>query len=101
MGSVSSVDLRTVVARSDKLLHTDVDGDVTMINVDTGKYYAHTSVGARIWSLLDQPRSAGEVCDRLMAEYRVDRPRCEDEVVNFLRKMAEEGVVVTVPPTAS
>jgi hypothetical protein len=86
-----SVDTRFM--RSEKLLYSQVDGDVTMMSVETGKYYSLTAVGARIWSLLDQPRSVRQVCDGLMAEYRVEPARCEGDVLNIFRRMAEEGVV--------
>ena len=90
---MSNIDLRTIVARSDTLLYSTVDGDVTMMSVETGNYYGLTAVGARIWSLLDQPASAAEVCDRLMKEYRVERARCEIEVLNVFQRMVDEGVL--------
>jgi hypothetical protein len=98
MSAPLDIELETVVARSDKLLHSDVDGDVTMMSVENGKYYGLSSVGARIWTLLEHPASAGQVCLRLMREYRVERARCESDVLTLFRTMADEGVVVVVGP---
>jgi hypothetical protein len=89
-----SIDSSTIVARSGQLLYSTVDGDVTMMSVDTGNYYSLTAVGARIWLLLEQPQSAAEVCNRLMKEYRVERGRCEHEVLGVFQKMIDEGVLI-------
>lgn len=90
-----SMNLDSVVARSGKILHTDVDGDVTMMSVETGRYYSVSAVGARIWALLEQPRTGAQICDALLTEYRIERSRCEAEVLHFLGQLAEEQVVVT------
>jgi hypothetical protein len=90
---MTSIDLATLVARSDKVLYSTVDGDVTMMSVETGNYYGLTAVGARIWSLLEQPASAADVCNRLMKEYRIERTRCENEVLSVFRRMIDEGVL--------
>lgn len=96
MSVLIDITLETIVARSDRLLFSHVDGDVTMMSVETGKYYGLSSVGARIWSLLERPMSAIQMCEQLRTEYRVDRARCEGEVLKVFRRMADEGVVNVV-----
>jgi hypothetical protein len=95
---VKDIDLQTAVVRSDKLLFSQIDSDVTMMSIDTGRYYSLGSVGARVWALLEQPASASDICQRLQAEYRVDASQCEAEVLALLRQMAGEGVVEVVAP---
>jgi hypothetical protein len=96
-----AIDLRTVLVRSRDLVSSDVDGEISMMNVETGKYYGLASVGARIWALLAQPTDVQSVCDRLMREYRVDRTTCEQDVLRFLEHMAAEGVVTPAPTVTS
>jgi hypothetical protein len=91
--SSTDIDLQTEISRSDRILYSEVDGDVTMMSVETGKYYSLRAVGARIWSLLERPTSAALICDQLMAEYRVDRERCEADVMRVMRHLASEGIV--------
>jgi len=92
------IDLQTALARSEQLLYSEVDGDVTMMSVENGKYYSLRDVGARIWALLERPMSPEQICDQLMAEYRIDRERCEADVMRVLRQMASEGVVEPAVP---
>jgi hypothetical protein len=89
----ANIELQTAVARSEGILYSDLDGAVTMMSVENGKYYSLKDVGARIWSLLEQPMSAEQICNQLMAEYRVDRARCESEVIHIVRQMASEGII--------
>jgi hypothetical protein len=88
-----TVDLQTLVSRSDSLVSSAIEGEVTMMNVQTGKYYGLTTVGARIWALLETPTPVTALCDQLVTEYRVGRETCENEVLTFLQRMADEGVI--------
>ena len=94
------IDLDTVVARSAQLVSSQVDGDIMMMNAATGKYYSLASVGARVWELLGEPKSARQLCASLAAEYRVERSRCEQEVVAFIRQMTAEGVLAVTSSAA-
>lgn len=87
---------QTLLARSNQVLYSEVDGDVTMMSVENGKYYSLKEVGARIWALLEQPMSPEQICNQLMVEYRVDRERCEGEVISVMRQMASEGILERV-----
>lgn len=94
------IDLDTVISRSVQLVSSEVDGDIMMMNAATGKYYSLAAVGARVWELLGEPTSARQLCDRLSAEYRVERARCESEVLALIRQMAGEDIVGVASSTA-
>jgi hypothetical protein len=89
----TDIDPQTILTRSSQMLYSEVDGDVTMMSVETGKYYSLRNVGARIWRLMERPISPEQICTQLMAEYRVDRERCEGEVIRVIQQMASEGIV--------
>lgn len=98
MAASTDIAPQTVLARSSQVLYSEVDGDVTMMSVESGKYYSLKEVGARIWSLLERPMCPEQICDQLMAEYRIDRERCEADVMSVLRHMASEGIVEHAAP---
>ena len=93
MTTTANIDLKTTLTRSARILYSELDDAVTMMNVESGKYYSLKDIGARIWALLEQPMSAEQVCDQLMVEYRVERERCEGDVIGVMRQMASEGIV--------
>ena len=59
-------------------------GEAALLHLGTGQYHALNEVGTRIWALLAEPSSLGEICAVLCAEYEVDAERCTTEVVNYL-----------------
>jgi hypothetical protein len=97
MDATAGIELGTVLVRSKELVFSPVEGEISLLNVGTGKYYGLVSVGARIWTLLADPMKVQTICDHLMSQYRVDRATCEAGVLSFVRQMAAEGVVTTAP----
>ena len=74
----------TIVTPSKDLLACDLDKDVVLLNFKTGMYYGFDGVGARIWSLVQEPRSVAEIRDTLVKEYDVEPARCEQDIVQLL-----------------
>lgn len=64
-----------------------------ILNLKNTVYYGLDPVGARIWNLLQRPRTVGEVRDALLAEYEVDAERCERDLLGLLEKMRAEGLI--------
>ena len=93
----SAVDLNTMLVRSPELVQCEIDGDVTMMSVESGKYYTLRAVGARVWSMLAEPIQLRVVCDQLMSAYVVERDRCESDVLRLAQRMLQEQIVMLVP----
>jgi hypothetical protein len=56
-------------------------------------YYGLDAVGARIWSLIQEPRTVNEIRDILLEEYEVEPERCERDLLALLQKLADEGLI--------
>ena len=78
---------RTIVSRSDEPVFTEVDGKVVMMSVDQGMYFALESEGGRIWALLEQPRTAHEMCAVLTEEFDIDGETCLRQILDFLAEL--------------
>jgi hypothetical protein len=83
----------TVVADRDAL-SSAVGGETVLLHFSAGTYFGLDEVGTRIWELISEPRSVGELRDRLLEEYDVDPERCEAALVALLDKMAAHGLVM-------
>ena len=101
MSEPSSIALGAVLARSQERVFSAVDDEISLMNVETSRYYGLASTGARIWALLIEPMSVQAICDRLIRQYRVARATCEADVLRFVEHLAAEGVVTTVPAVAA
>ena len=86
----------TVIASKDQVWR-ELDGEAIVLNLETGVYYGLDPVGARIWSLLQEPIRVEQICQKLLDEYDVDRTACHEDLLALLEGMADSGLIqVTV-----
>jgi hypothetical protein len=82
----------TVVAAKDQV-SSDLGGEVAILDLKAGVYYGLDAVGARIWSLIQEPRTVNEIRNILLEEYEVQPERCERDLLVLLQRLADEGLI--------
>ncbi len=82
----------TVVAAKDQV-SSDLGGEVAILDLKAGVYYGLDAVGARIWSLIQEPRTVNEIRNILLEEYEVEPERCERDLLVLLQRLATEGLI--------
>lgn len=93
MSDSKTVSLTSVLSRSADLVWSEIDGEVSMLHIESGRYFGLRSTGVAIWRHLEHPIPVETLCDRLVTEYRVDRARCEQDVLQFTRQLVAEGLL--------
>jgi hypothetical protein len=87
------MELTQKIARSDNFVFNEVDGELVMMNIETGAYASLNETGKSIWTLLDAPKSLSEVVSSLVEEYEIDQATCEKEVLPFVENMLKSEVL--------
>ena len=82
----------SVVAARDPVF-SDLGDEVAILDFKSGMYYGLDEVGARVWSLIQEPRTVKEIREVLVNEYEVEPDRCEHDLITLLQRLAEEGLV--------
>lgn len=82
----------TVVATPDQV-HCALEGEAVILHLPSGTYYGLNPIGARIWSLLQDPMTVAELRDTLLAEYDVDRERLERDLLDLLSELAARELI--------
>jgi hypothetical protein len=82
----------TVVATRDQV-SSDLKGEVAILDLKAGVYYGLDDVGARIWHLLQEPKTVDQIRDVLLQEYEVEADRCERDLLTLLQRLADEGLI--------
>jgi hypothetical protein len=82
----------TIAVAKDKL-SADLADEAVVLDLKSGMYYGLDEVGARIWMLIQEPRTVNQVRDALVREYEVDADRCERDLVAFLQELVDQGLV--------
>jgi hypothetical protein len=81
-----------IVAAADQV-STNVDGDAVILNVNTAMYYVLTAVGARVWTLIQEPKSFSEIRDAILAEYAVDTDCVTADLEQLIGELREHGLI--------
>jgi hypothetical protein len=86
----------TVVKRSDNQVFCVLDDEVALLNLDRAHYFGLNDTGAHIWQSLERPRSIAELCDEVAGHFEVTTDVCRQDVLDFLARMQEAGLIETV-----
>jgi hypothetical protein len=90
----------TVVAARDQV-SCDLAGEAAILDMKSGIYYGLNAVGARIWNLIQDPKTVDEVSAAILAEYDVETDRCQHDIVALLQDLVAHGLVEIHHGTAS
>jgi hypothetical protein len=92
-GVKRAVSIGSSVVASREQVSSDLGGEVAILDLKGGAYYGLDAVGARIWSLLQEPKTVEEIREVLVSEYEVDPDRCERDLLALLQSLVAEGLV--------
>ncbi|MFC9707574.1 lasso peptide biosynthesis PqqD family chaperone [Paenibacillus sp. NPDC056933] len=81
------------VMRKEGNLVSDMGGEKVMMSIHTGKYYNLGSTGGRIWDLLSEEQTLAALVEVLASEYDIEPAVCQDQVVQFLEHLTQEGLI--------
>jgi hypothetical protein len=79
---------------SKSVVHENLDGEVILVHLETGVYYSLSGTATEIWTLLGHPMSADEIVEALLKRYHGNHDELKPAVVQFLRELQSEFLVV-------
>ena len=88
-----SISLQSVVVAGKDQIACSLGEDVAILSTRNGVYYGLDPIGARVWKLLQEPRSVDEICLTLLDEYEVGAERCEADLFDLLQRLSVEGLI--------
>jgi PqqD family protein of HPr-rel-A system len=82
-----------LVTRGEGLVEAEVDNEIVALHIENGTCYSFNPTAARIWKLIEQPKTLTDLCGVLASEFKVDPARCEADVRALLDDLAADGLV--------
>jgi len=82
---------RIVVAKDQ--VSCDVAGEAAVLNLNNGVYYGLDKVGARIWNLVQEPKTFAELRDAMLAEFEVEPAQLESDLRVLLDELAQQELI--------
>ncbi|MEO1429122.1 MAG: PqqD family peptide modification chaperone [Cyanobacteria bacterium J06632_19] len=93
-------DFSTVVTVSDQV-SSDLGGEAVILNMKTGVYHGLNEVGAKIWDLMEQPKTVKEIHNLLVEEYEVEPEVCKNDLLSLLKNLQAVGLIEVKNETAA
>jgi len=93
MIKTGKIGLDSLVARSEEMMASEVDGEIVMMSIRQGTYSGLDEIGSEIWRLLETPKKVSEICDAMTVRYDVERTKCERDVLDFLNDLASDDTI--------
>ena len=89
------MDATTIVARGQQHVETMADGEIVLMHIENGRFFALSGTGRRVWELMAEPIAIGSLVDRLTDEFDVDKADCLDAVIKLCAEL-EAGALIDV-----
>lgn len=83
----------SIVGATHEHVSCSLGDEAAILNLKNTVYYGLNPVGTRVWDLVQQARSVGEIRDALVDEYDVEAEQCERDVLDLLQQMREQGLI--------
>ena len=80
--------------RTPNVTHRTIDGEVIIIDLDTGTYYSLAGVAGQIWRLVEAHGSVDAVVAACLDRYSGRPGEVEAGVQAFMKELEQEGLLV-------
>src|SRR3954453_10633167 len=69
----------------------ELAGEAVILDMESGTYFGLNEVGARVWSLIQEPRAVCDIQEVILREYEVEPERCGEDLDTLLRDLSTAG----------
>ncbi len=91
------IEISSTVSASSDPLSTQIDGELIMMDMESGQYFNLDRIGTVIWQELAQPRKVADLCQFLVERYEAPVSEIERDVLDLLRQMADKKLIRVHP----
>ena len=88
-----SISEETLIRRTASVLTAEVDKQIVMMDIESGRYLGLDDIGSVIWQRLETPHTFGKLVDSLVEDYDAERAVIAQDVRELLKEMAAQSVV--------
>jgi hypothetical protein len=99
MSNPTSIDPAAPLSRPANLAASEIDGEMVILNLDSGHFFQLNQVGSRIWEALETPMTMAELCRAMEQRFDVDPDTCQRDCEAFVGTLSAHALV-TVGPAA-
>lgn len=83
----------STIATMPDQVSSDLGGEAVILNMKTGIYHGLNEIGAKIWDLIEQPKTVKEIQNLLLEEYEVEPEICKNDLLALLKNLQAAGLI--------
>ncbi|MCM8558317.1 PqqD family protein [Sphingomicrobium sediminis] len=91
-----SLSLDDRVARNAAIPTGEVDHELMALDPKAGEVYGLDAIGTEIWKSIEGETRIGDIVDRMLDEFDVDRATCEADTLSFLDELLAANMILKV-----
>ena len=84
-----------LVRRRSDSIATEIDGEVVVMSIATGRTFGLDRRASRIWTLLEQPRTIDGIVEGLLKYYETSVEKCRADVIEFVGELVTNQLATT------
>ena len=82
-----------LISRSTTVVAADTSDETILIDIDSGYFFQLNKSAARIWELVDPPRSFADLCAAIQKRFDATPETCRTDIAEFVAEMQEQGLL--------
>ena len=79
----------------------EIDGEAILLNLDSGVYFGLDEVGTRVWNLISEKHTLGDIQGKMIQEFDVSQSRLSKDLNLLIRELLSRGLLLRVIGTQS
>lgn len=81
-------------SRKGDVIWQNLEGEIVLLNPNTGEYFGLNDVASSFWELIDGTRNLGDIIDGLLGEYEVEREELHRDIEALIQRMLPFNLVI-------
>lgn len=87
------ISLDQVVSKDESTASRVLGDEAVVLTPMDSKIHSLNETGTRIWELLADKPTVGEIISQIHREFKVDEEQAKEDVTAFLEELAEKGMI--------
>ena len=87
-----ALSLRDTLQIAPDVVSRELDGEIVVLNLESGTYFGLDAVGARVWQLLQEDGALQKVFDAMHTEFDVAADTLEQDLLSLVGELCERGL---------
>lgn len=83
----------SIISAAKEQISSDLGGEAIILNLKSGVYHGLNEVAAKIWNIIQNPKSVNDVRTILLEEYEVDFQQCDRDLKELLQELTKVGLI--------